>query len=172
MTKDQNEEVLPGKSAKISIEQTGIKAGSIICASLITYFMAMKYLSIMDSAIAWGFNFIILLAGIVLAYNYYRLKTKLNVDYIPGLILGSLITGVSVTLFVFFVYIYFSQADGMQMALLKNNILFMGEPISPLRIAGATMIEGLISGLLISFTSMQYFKSGFKRISREPVVQG
>lgn len=68
---------------KISIEKIGLVAGLITCASLITYFMIMKYLNFMHSEIAWALNTIILGAGILLSYRYYRSKTQLNVDYIP-----------------------------------------------------------------------------------------
>src|SRR6187399_936491 len=103
--------ILNNPAAEISISEVGLKSGLITCASIITYFMIMKYFNFMDSSIAWSFNFIILLAGIVLAYRYYRSKTKPNVDYVPGLILGGITTAVAVVPFVMFVYIYFSQSD-------------------------------------------------------------
>jgi hypothetical protein len=121
----------------------------------------------MDSPFAWGANFIILLTGIIFSYRYYRSKTKLNVDYFPGLILGGIITAVTVIPFVMFVYIWFSQADAGQILLLKDNVFFMGEEITPARAAAATMVEGICSGAIISFTMMQYYKSGFRRTKKK-----
>ena len=157
---------------KISIEKIGLKAGLITCASLIIYFLVMKYFNFMGNAIAWGLNFIILWGGIMLAYRYYRSKTKLNVDYGPGLILGGITTAAAVIPFVFFEFIYFSQLDVTQMTLLQNNSLFMGEQISPVKAAASSMIEGICSGVIISFMMMQYFRSGFRRTGREKIIPG
>lgn len=173
MTTYQKALTVPGNPpAEVSLEIIGLKAGLTTCASLIIYFMIMRVLNFMDSGIAWGLNFIILLSGIIYAYRVYRSKTKLNVDYIPGLILGGITTAASVIPFVLFVYIYFSQVNPQQLLLLQDNILFMGEQITPMRAAVATMVEGLSSGLIITFMMMQYFKSGFRRRKKEIRAQG
>lgn len=169
MTEEQKDRTAAGV---ISIEKVGLTGGVITCASLIIYFIMMRYLNVMDSPFAWGMNFIILLTGIILTYQYYRSKTKLNVNYFPGLILGGILTAVSVIPYVLFVYIWFSQADAGQILLLKDNVFFMGEQVTPARAAAATMVEGVCSGAIISFTLMQYYKSGFKRASKEIIVQG
>jgi len=173
MTADQNgSAVQSNPAAEISIEKVGLKAGLITCGSLIFYFMIMKYFNFMNSAVAWSFNFVILWAGIIFSYRYYRAKTILNVNYIQGLILGGITTAVSVVPFIVFIYIYFSVVDAMLLQLLKNNILFMGEQITPVTAAGSTMVEGLCSGVIISFTMMQYLRSGFRRASREKATHG
>ncbi|MBK5285819.1 MAG: hypothetical protein JJE25_10495 [Bacteroidia bacterium] len=117
-------------------------------------------------------NFIILLTGIIYAYRLYRSKTKLNVDYFPGLILGVITTAASVIPFVLFVYFWFSLIDPLLLLSLKDNILFMGEQITPMRAAVATMIEGISSGVIISFMMMQYFRSGFRRARQEVSMHG
>lgn len=164
--------VLSTPVSEVSIEKIGLKAGLITGAALIIYFLLMNYLNFMDSAIAWGLNFIILWAGINLAYRFYRSHTKLNIDYFPGLILGAITTAVSVIPYVFFVYIWFSQSDAALMSILKSNNLFMGEQITPMKAAGSTMIEGICSGVIISFMMMQYFKSGFRRKRNEKITPG
>jgi len=156
----------------VSIQSVGIKEGLITGISLIIYFLAMHYFNFMDSAIAWGVNFIILWTGISLAYRYYRSKTKLNVDYFPGLILGGITTIVSVIPYSIFVYIWFSQSEEALLSILNSNNLFMGEQISPVKAAGSTMLEGICSGVLISFIMMQYFKSGFRRKRKEKIIPG
>jgi hypothetical protein len=166
LIKTEKTNVFQEETDKISIGKIGMKAGGLICVSLIAWFMVMKYCNLLDSPNAWGFNFIVLWAGIILAYQYYRSKTKLNVDYFPGLILGGITTAATVIPFVLFIYIYFSQGSPELLQSVKSNVLFMGEEITPEKIAGATMIEGMCSGGIISFTMMQYFKSGF-RITRK-----
>jgi hypothetical protein len=173
ITTEKKEQALINNSAyQISIEKIGLKAGLISCVSLITYFIIMKYFNFMSNAIAWTFNFIILWVGIIFACRYYRSKTQLNVEYLPGLILGGITTAVTVIPFVLFIYIYFSQIDSALLQLLKNNILFMGERITPVTAAISTMIEGICSGVIISFMVMQYFKSGFRRARKERFMYG
>jgi hypothetical protein len=86
--------------------------------------------------------------------------------------LGGITTAASVIPFVLFIYLYFSQIDPLLLLLLKDNILFMGEQISPARAAASTMVEGICSGVIISFMMMQYFKSGFRRRKKEVRAQG
>jgi len=158
-------------TVKISAEITGLKAGLITFGSLVFYFMIMKYFNFMDSPVAWAFNFVILASAIVFACEYFRSKTTLNVDYIPGLILGSITTAAAVFPFALFIYIYFSQAETLLLSL-KDNILFMGEEITPTRAAFSTAIEGLCSGVLVTFIMMQYFRTGFMRKRNEKLMHG
>ena len=134
--------------------------------------MIMRVLNLTGSGMAWGFNFVILFTGIILTYRYYRTKTKLNIEYLPGMLLGAMTTAVASFVFTFFIYLYFSTVDSDQLALLKDNVLFMGELVTPLRAAGATLIEGLSSGVIISFAMMQYYKSGFQKRVNEERIQG
>lgn len=164
--------VTSNPTATISTEITGLIAGAITFIVLIIYFMVMKSLNFMASPVAWAMNFVILGAGIVVAFEYYRSKTTLNVDYIPGLILGSITTAVSVIPFAVFIYIFFSQADPVLLTLLKDNVLLMGDPISPTRAAFATAIEGLCSGVVITFIMMQYLRTGFRRKRNEKMMHG
>jgi len=173
MIADQKILTIPGSSAsEVSTEKIGLKAGLIICTSLITYFMIMKYLNFMHSPVAWALNFIILFTGIILTYRYYRSATKLNVDYFPGLVLGCITTAATVLPFTLFVFIFFSLADQLLLSSLKDNVLFMGEQITPLRAAVATFVEGISSGVIISFILMQYYKSGFRRKRGERRMHG
>jgi hypothetical protein len=167
---------LPGtqtiSTPSISIQQTGLKTGLLISVSLIVYFMIMKYFNFIYSAGAWSFNFVFLFGGIVLTYRYYRMETKLNVDYLPGIALGCITTAASVIPFTLFIYIYFLQVNPSLLVLLKDNILFMGEEITPMRAAVATFVEGISSGVIISFIMMQYYRSGFRRTRGEKLMHG
>ena len=155
-----------------SLEKTGLQSGIMISITLIIYFLFMKYFHFMDSPIAWLFNFIILFVGSYLTYRRYQSETKLNVDYLPGLLLGCITTVVSVLPYTLFVYIFFSQSDPLLIQSLKDNILLLGSQISPIRAAVATMVEGISSGFVIAFIMMQYFKSGFKRTANEKTQLG
>ena len=160
------------KKDEVSVLNTGIKSGLIISAILIIYFLIMRSFHLTGSAAAWGFNFIIIFAGITFTYRYYRTQTKLNIEYLPGLLLGSLTTIVCTVLFTIFVYIYFSMIDPVSLNFLNNNILFMSGQLTPLKASAATLIEGICSGFIISFMMMQYYKSGFKNQLGEKKAHG
>ena len=108
----------------ISVFNTGIKSGFIISTALILYFLLMRNFHLTGSAIAWGFNFVIIFLGITYTYRYYRTQTKLNIDYLPGLLLGSFTTIVCTVLFTIFVYLYFSAIDPISLMILKILITF------------------------------------------------
>ena len=106
-------------------------------------------------------------------FNISTLQTKTNpnVEYFSGMLLGTAITAVNVLLFTLFVYLYFSTLTTDQLVLLQGNILFMGGTISPLKIAGATFVEGFSSGVVISFIIMQYYKSGFRKVKANKSIE-
>ncbi len=146
----------------ISLGRTGLMAGFLTTLFLIIYFMLMRAMGITGQAGAWLINFIILFGGINYCYRYYRIRTEPNVEYLPGIMLGTEVAAVSVITYTAFIYLYFSFIDANSLGILNNNILFMTEELTPTRAAFATFIEGLSSGIVISFIMMQYYKSGFK----------
>ncbi len=160
------------QTQSISIGRTSLIAGLLTALSLIIYFMIMRAMQLTGSAVAWGFNIVILFSGIYFCYRYYRMRTVLNVDYLLGMMLGTAVTAVSTVAFTFFVYFYFSSIDPALLSSLHGNILFMSDAVTPLRAASATFIEGLSSGIVISFAMMQYYKSGFMRMGDEPRAEG
>ena len=160
------------KEKEISIEKIGLKAGLITSISLVIYFFIIRFFNLLSSEIAWGVNLIILSIAINLSYRYYRILTKPNIEYLPGMLLGGIITSVSTIIFTLFIYLYFESEAKFQLQLLNENLLFMGGNVTPLKAAGATLIEGLTSGVIVSFILMQYYKSGFKKSQSDTVIQG
>jgi hypothetical protein len=159
------------KNINVSIGRIGLLYGLITCIALIIYFMIMRTFNLTESGIAWGMNFFLLFIGILVALKDYRSKTELNVPYLEGMLLGMTTTSISVASFSFFNWIYFTSADPNLILTLQDNVLFLGEEITPTRAAGATLIEGVCSGLIISFTIMQYYKAGFKLPFKEWKIQ-
>ncbi len=158
---------------RISIENVGVVGGLLTCLGLIIYFMIMKSINLMQSEIAWSMNTLILGAGIMLTYRYYRTKTQLTVEYLPGLLLGIITTATCVILFSLFMYFWLSGVDQSILEFLKVNSVFMGgERISPFKAGASVFIEGGCSGLLISYMLMQYYKSGFRRKTGEKLQKG
>ncbi|OFY84789.1 MAG: hypothetical protein A3F72_05895 [Bacteroidetes bacterium RIFCSPLOWO2_12_FULL_35_15] len=104
-------------------------------------------------------NFFILLGGIFFAFRYYKIKTKKQIEYLPGLLLGCFISIVSILSFALFVGLYFSMIDPQLLLELRGNSPIMGDYITPLSMVITIIIEGMCSGLIISFSFMQYYQN-------------
>lgn len=159
--------------SKVSIEMIGIKAGLIIWVALLIYFVVMLSSNLLQSEIAWIMNILILGAGLMLMYRYYRSRTQLTVDYLPGLTLGIVTTIISVFLYAITVLIWLDVLDPGRIDILKKNILFLGgDQVTAFKAFISILIEGICSGILISYMLMQYYKSGFKRKQGEKLLEG
>ena len=150
---------------KNPIKKLQLKAGLLICAALIMFFLFMRYFNLIQIVELRCLNFIILLGGVNIAYSYYRKQTESNVEYFSGFFFGFYTTIFAVLPFAFFVFLYLWKVDPDLVNGLKSNSLFMGVEITPEKAAMTTLIEGTVSGVLISYILMQYYRSG----SRNPL---
>jgi hypothetical protein len=153
------------KSYEIKVSATGMgaKAGIIGFVLLVVYFIIMKFTNILQSEMAWAFNFVILLSVMLYTFNSYRSKTQPNVSYIPGFRMGCVIWLIAIFPYVLFVYGYTYLNPGI-LPLFKGNILFMTTEVTPTTVAASILLEGVATGIILTFTIMQYYKSGFQRM--------
>lgn len=140
----------------------GLKAGILTCLGLVAYFLLMKYLKLIHITELRGFNFVILATGIVRTFRYVQHRMPFKLNYFQGFGLSCLVAAVSVVSFAVFVYIYFLVLDPALLLNLKANSPMMGNYITPFTAAGSVLVEGICSGLVISFCYMQYFQDRFK----------
>lgn len=155
-------------TSDLSILKLALKTGAILCVLFIIYFMIMKYFGLIQFAELRFLNIFILLSVLFSTFRYYRMKTKiLNIDYLEGLSLGVFSSGIGFALFAVFLYIYFSSIDPMLLDQLRGNTVMMGNALTPVSAAGSVLIEGICSGLILSFSIMQYFKSGSYKTLQE-----
>ncbi len=154
------------KTKKNIMENTGITIGLATSLFLIAYFSIMKMLNLAHIPELRYFNFFILLAGIYLAYQYVHKPNK-AIEYLPGLGLGFITTVCSVIPFAIFMFVYFSYLDPVLLEQIKSSQTTMREYLTPGSVAGAIVIEGMSSGVILSFIMMQYYKEGFERGERK-----
>lgn len=147
------------KTSEISMQRLVLQAGVLIFVCLIVYFMLMNYMNLIHIMELRALNFFILLGGIFLAFRHYRLKTKKKIEYLPGFLFGCFISAVSVIPFALFAGLYFSFVDPLLLEQLKGNSPMMGAYITPLSIITTVIIEGMCSGLIISFSFVQYYQN-------------
>ena len=141
----------------LSIASLCNSAGMLTCACLIGYFFLMNAFKLQEVLALRAFNFFILLGGILWAFHFYRKASDENkIDYFAGLKIGVRVTLTSVVSFAIFMALYLVY-DGHLMYVIKEST-GIGDYLNPLTIAGAVCIEGIGSGIIITFIAMQYFK--------------
>lgn len=156
-----------------SIPKLSIQAGLLISAAFIAYFIFMDFFNLTHVIALRFLNVFILLSGLLITFRHYRTKTKiLNIPYMEGLLLGISATMISVIFFAIFVYSYFSWINPAILLELKDHTVMMGSSLTALTAAATILIEGVCSGMIISFTIMQYYKSGFYRTLQEKRKDG
>jgi hypothetical protein len=148
---------LESEKSDLSIASLCNSAGLLTCACLIGYFFLMNAFKLQEVLALRAFNFFILLGGILWALHFHRKATEESkIDYFSGLKIGIRVTLTAVVTFAIFMALYLVY-DGHLMYIIKENT-GIGDYLNPLTIAGAICIEGLGSGVIITFAAMQYFK--------------
>jgi hypothetical protein len=136
---------------------------TLVFLFLMLYFIVMRAIGLHEVIALRNFNIVFLSGGILLALFFYGKKSKGKIGYSTGLKIGIRITLSSVIPFTLFVYYYLLTDDGF-MSFLKTKFstgesaVLAEEYIIPAVAAGITCIEGLLSGFVITFIAMQYFK--------------
>lgn len=147
------------ETPEISIQKLALKAGLLTGAGFIIYFMLMKYVNLLHVIELRVLNLFILSSGIFFAFRYYKTVTKKKIEYLQGIIFGCTLSAVSLVLFAMFAGLYFSQIDPLLLVQLKHHAPMMGAYITPFTVVITILIEGMCSGLIISFALMQYFQN-------------
>lgn len=129
-------------------------------AALIAYFFLMKMLGLEKNFYLRIFNLFIIGGGIFFLYrNSLTKENKERIGYIQSLTSGALLTIISVVVFAVFLGLYIHYIDRQFLEVLDSSGLWSSSGASVSQAVLGVLIEGLASGLIISFTLMQYFKS-------------
>lgn len=139
-----------------SIEKTSIKYGSYTAAALIIFFFFMKLVGLIEVYELRVLNVIILFSGVYMALRYFR-KNAPKPNYLNGLGIGIFTSAFALFIFAIFVIIYLGAIDTELMTSLKEDEYF-GQYLNPYIAGAAIFLEGTLSGLLLSFILMQYYK--------------
>lgn len=130
--------------------------------ALIAYFLLMKLFGLETNFFLRIFNLFIMIGGIFLLYrNTFIRDGRENeqIGYVQGLLMGLQLTVISVAIFIVFLGIYIRFFDPGFMEILESTGLWATSGLSPSAIVLGIMMEGVASGLIVSFTLMQYFKA-------------
>lgn len=152
------------------MEKIGLKYGLLTAFGLIGYFLLMKLLGLSDVIELRFLNGLIMAVGVVMAIKALKTFKEGKIGYFQGLGVG-IITGVLATIvFAAFMLIYIKAFDDSLLNVLAGN-QFFGERMSitpGLVIFMVLMLEGIISGFMISFIAMQWFKRRDHKVPGSP----
>jgi hypothetical protein len=155
------------RTSKTTIQRLGIQWGLIATVGMILYFLLMDAFNLTTRTELRVFNLIIQGSAITIPLLQFR-KIHGKIKYFQGLALGSLVTLVNVATFAVFIAVFLSAIDPSFMEYLRENEL-LGSYLNPLIAAWAIFIEGLFSGIFVTFTMMQYLKTS--HLSRKATQQ-
>lgn len=140
---------------------TGLKYGLLTAAGLILYFFLMRMLGLLHITELRFLNGIIMAVGVVLAIRAYKADSAGHIPYFKGLGTGVVTAVTGTVVFAAFMVTYAVIAGEEMIRILKSEQYFAErvEATPGIVIFTVLMLEGLISGFLISFIAMQFYKN-------------
>ena len=152
------------------MEKIGVKYGLLTALGLVLYFLLMKLLGFVHIVELRFLNAVILTIGIVFALRAYKKLKQGNIGYLQGLGTAYLTALVATAVFAVFMLVYIKGFDDSLLEVLAAENLF-GDRVSStpgLVIFMVLMLEGMISGFMIGFIAMQYFKREDHKVPGSP----
>ncbi|HWY10801.1 MAG TPA: hypothetical protein VN026_05730 [Bacteroidia bacterium] len=132
--------------------------GVIVSCLLIGFFLIMKVFGWYQILELRYFNFLILFAGIHSAFLSYRNKVSPEgINYLKGLKMGLRITLTAVIPFAIFMGIYLKIDTNFMNYIIQHGDF--GRYLTPGRAAGVVGFEGFVSGAIMTYIIMPYFKN-------------
>lgn len=141
--------------SKITVEKTAEKFGLLTALGLVALFFIMKFLGVVHIVELRALNFFVLATGVVMALRSFSREKHQSFSYLKGLGLGVLTAIIASVSFALFVFIYTNFLDPAFMQSIIDNEPF-GLYLNPYIAAVAVAVEGIASGLILSFIAMNY----------------
>lgn len=152
------------------MEKIGLKYGLMTAAGLIGYFLIMRLIGLVHIVEFRFLNAVIMAIGIVLALRAYKRIKHGNIGYLSGLGAAFLTSLVSTLIFSLFMLVYIKAFDDSLLKVLTANRM-VGEQVANtpgLVIFMVLIMEGVISGAMIGFIAMQFFKREDHTVPNSP----
>ncbi|GAA4007562.1 hypothetical protein GCM10022408_19430 [Hymenobacter fastidiosus] len=143
--------------ASITPEKNGVRYGLPTAAGMAAYFLLASLLHLTDRVEFSFLNGVILTIGIVMAIAHYKRVKNDRMPYLQGFGTGIVTALVASVVFGLFFVVYTVINPGI-MDQLRARDLF-GFDLSVTIAFLAVMLQGGMSGVIISLVAMQYYKS-------------
>ncbi len=131
-------------------ENYGLK----IAAGLIGYFVIMKLVGLGNHVELRLLNLFILVGGIYLALKKFKETHGQHINYFRALVTGVATAAVASLVFALFLFIYMVADKSMMQWIIENEP--MGRYLNPYIAAFIVLLEGVFSGLLVTFILINY----------------
>lgn len=139
--------------------------GLRIASGLIVYFIIMKFLGLLHVVELRMLNLIILVAGVFFALRKFKSTHEDHLNYFRGLVTGVATSAIGSAGFAAFFFVYVSFIDTELMQYIIENEP-MGRFLNPYISAFIVALEGVFSGLLVTFILINYMPTD------EPTQEG
>ena len=147
-------------------ERFGIRYGLFVGVGYIAFFLLMKVLGLHEKPQLAYLNGIILAIGVVLGIKAYKTSVNGNIDYLPGIGVGFMVSLVSSIILGLF-FIAYSSIDKEFVASMQARNLY-GLDMSVIMTFLVIIMQGTVGGTIIGFIAMQYFKRADHRSDMQP----
>lgn len=137
-------------------EQIPQSYGLRIAVGLIGYFLIMQILGYAHVVELRLLNLFILVAGVWYALKRFR-ETHPEMSYFRALVTGVATAAIGALSFAAFLFIYMISNDALMQAIVENEP--MGRFLNPYIVACIVALEGLFSGLLVTFILINYVET-------------
>lgn len=143
---------------KPSIGNVALAGGLFIFLGMVLYFLIMKFAGFAHIPELRFLNVLIAAAGGIGVIKYYNSNAYKRIKYLSGFMLSFITIMIGSIVFSIFIYCYFSFIDPQLLHVISIDAPMTGIHISPFTTLISIISEGAVSGLVISFILMQYFK--------------
>jgi hypothetical protein len=152
------------------MEKVGMKYGLFTALGLIGYFLLMKVVGLEHVIELRFLNGVIMAIGVTLAIKGYKESKDGQIGYFQGLGTGIITSALATVLFAVFMVIYVKAFDDRLLQVLAGDQFFGDRMrITPgIVIFMVLMLEGFISGFMVSFIAMQWFKRRDHKVPGSP----
>lgn len=135
-----------------------ISVGLVTSLALIIYFVLIRTFALENIFYLRLVNAVILLAGLIIGERLCSSRIAHKIDYLKGIRIGTQITLAATIPYSIFIWTYLKM-DIELLAFVQNSTSF-GRFLNPLPAcaAGIVAIEGFVSGLVLTYVIMPYFK--------------
>ena len=146
------------KKSDSRISAISISVGLTVSALLIGYFFLIRTYALENIFYLRLLNLFILLGGIIVAERLCSSKIAHKVEYLRGIRVGMQVTLAATIPYVIFMALYLKMNPDF-VAFIRDNTHF-GKFLNPLPacVAGIVAIEGIVSGFVLTYVVMPYFK--------------
>jgi hypothetical protein len=128
--------------------------GFRIALGLIAYFVVMHIAGLAHEVELRLLNLLILVTGVYLALKKFRETHEDHLNYFRALITGVSTAAIGSSTFAVFLFAYMTLDDGLMQSIIENEP--MGRYMNPYIASCIVALEGLFSGLLVTFILINF----------------